>query len=727
MADEIGNIWVKLGLDTTGFVNGLKDANKQIVDIKKDMTANFGEISKSFTQTGKAMMAVGTAIVASLGAMVVSYAETGQEMEKLSAKTGFGVESLSELKYAMELTGASFDSLLMASKTMSSAIVDGSKSITRLGLSLTDLKSMKPEQQFDAIVDALRGVQDKTEQVALATDVFGRSAQQLLPYITANKTEIEALKKQAHELGLTFTDESAKAAGDVADKMETLKGALTGIKNTIAKVLLPVISNLITNLTNGLKPILEWIGNNQGMVNMFLGIGVAILGAGGALFAIGKLIPILIALKNAMTAASVAGIFLQGVTGVGLVKVIAGLAGAAIAIGIMNKMTKDATASFGEFGKKVEKEEEQITHLGEQVTQTVDEMLTNFRSLTDTMESLLQDQTSSLKDALDEQLSAESDAHQERLDNLSELEAANLKYLDDQLSLTVDGYQSQIDELDKTLDDESRAEKAARDAKRIADLRAQLAAATTQEEAVTAQKALAEEVANQAADLRRQGLEDAKRALRDQIDAAIKAAAITKQNQLDWWAEKKKAEDASFKNYSDNIDSQKTILDAALAVDKKRYEDDIAAFEKALSTKLTSLEAYVKAAAALQGQITNPAIPGASIPGIDERNTIEFNHQEGRTTDAEYFKALANLRLKYPLSGFASGGIVPGPTGSPQLAIVHGGEKINAVNTAAQGGSSGVNVNVYVAGSVVAERNLAQTVRDEFMKIQNRNVSLGFA
>lgn len=74
------------------------------------------------------------------------------------------------------------------------------------------------------------------------------------------------------------------------------------------------------------------------------------------------------------------------------------------------------------------------------------------------------------------------------------------------------------------------------------------------------------------------------------------------------------------------------------------------------------------------------------------------------------------------ISGYASGGIVPGGIGQPQLAMVHGGETIIPA-----GGGGGMNVVVNVAGSVIAERDLAQTLRRELLMIQDRNYSTGIA
>lgn len=44
--------------------------------------------------------------------------------------------------------------------------------------------------------------------------------------------------------------------------------------------------------------------------------------------------------------------------------------------------------------------------------------------------------------------------------------------------------------------------------------------------------------------------------------------------------------------------------------------------------------------------------------------------------------------------GFAAGGIVPGPTGAPMLAVVHGGEEFSGVGRSL-GGSTTINVSVH--------------------------------
>ncbi len=69
-------------------------------------------------------------------------------------------------------------------------------------------------------------------------------------------------------------------------------------------------------------------------------------------------------------------------------------------------------------------------------------------------------------------------------------------------------------------------------------------------------------------------------------------------------------------------------------------------------------------------------------------------------------------------------GAIPGPTGQPYLATVHGGEIISQPGRGA-GGS--VNVNIYNSGSVVTSQDLMTQIRREVLWAKSRNFNAGLA
>lgn len=76
-----------------------------------------------------------------------------------------------------------------------------------------------------------------------------------------------------------------------------------------------------------------------------------------------------------------------------------------------------------------------------------------------------------------------------------------------------------------------------------------------------------------------------------------------------------------------------------------------------------------------------------------------------------------------PLPKFQYGGVVPGPLGQPTPIIAHGGEMFLGENRA----MGGVTVNVTVQGSVIAERDLTEVIRQQLYDIRRHNVSLEMA
>lgn len=132
------------------------------------------------------------------------------------------------------------------------------------------------------------------------------------------------------------------------------------------------------------------------------------------------------------------------------------------------------------------------------------------------------------------------------------------------------------------------------------------------------------------------------------------------------------------------------------------------------------------AAAAIYG-LSKALGMGLGGGGVEEHWLTRYKNQyPGQPVPTE---APPPGKYWYPLTGggfglasLQHGGIVPGPIGQPVPIIAHGGEQFAGV-----GNTLGTTINVNVAGSVIAERDLAATIREEFLKIKNRNSTLGFA
>lgn len=336
----------------------MADDVKVRIKAEDKASANMKKISKSttamsanFKKAGMAMMAVGAGLVLAMGKMINSYGKAGDEVAKMAKRTGWGTEALSELRHAAELSGSSLSDIEKATKKMSVAVLDASDGLEtytrifdQLGVDFEALKEQKPEEQFWTIAGALADLEDHTMKVALAQKIFGRAGTALIPMLQDGEEAIISMRQEAHDLNLVFSEESAAAAEAFEDSKTRLKGAFTGISNSIAMVLMPKITGLITALTEKLKPAIEWLSEHPEWIK-WAAVASGLMLIGGAVMLI---VPKVVALIAAM-------ITLHSLMGpAGWAKMAAGLVIAAATI-----------AGLGIVAQKAFKGPEKITWTGE--------------------------------------------------------------------------------------------------------------------------------------------------------------------------------------------------------------------------------------------------------------------------------------------------------------------------------------------------------------------------
>lgn len=213
--------------------------------------------SGQFKAMGLAAAAAGTAVILVFKKMVKQYVETGDMIHKMALRTGFAAETLSELAYAADISGADITMLEKGVKKMSKTIVDagyGLETYLRvfrsLGLEIDDLMAMKPEQQFLTIGAAIADMENDTLRTAAAVDVFGRAGTMLLPFFAEGAEGIAKLRKEAHTLGIIFDEEAAAKAAKLKDAQTALKGSIQGVSIAILNDLIPVLTKVTKGMTD---------------------------------------------------------------------------------------------------------------------------------------------------------------------------------------------------------------------------------------------------------------------------------------------------------------------------------------------------------------------------------------------------------------------------------------------------------------------------------------------
>lgn len=283
------------------------------------------------TKAGALLTAAGAGAATGVLALAQAAADAGSAVDDMSQRTGVAVKFISEMRYATQMSGTSIEAFEKAVNAMSKALYGADeesktavKTLSNLGLSITGLKGMKPEQAFLAISDALSKVEDPTRRSALAMKVFGKSGTELIPMLSGGKAGIEEMMKAAERLGYSLSDENAKAAAELGDQIDAVKMSFGGLTTQIGLAVAGPLTDWAVWTRDQIPAATKWIKEHQGAI-----VTVGKLAAGAAVAGS--------ALTSFGIAATGVGLGLTQAVGAagGLMKAVGGMSGALRAAGMM--------------------------------------------------------------------------------------------------------------------------------------------------------------------------------------------------------------------------------------------------------------------------------------------------------------------------------------------------------------------------------------------------------
>ena len=184
------------------------------------------------------ILSVGGA-VAGIYEVVHATGEAGEKIKLLSERTGIGVESLQGLQYAAHLANVSSDELTQTlgflNRSLFAAKHGGGEAMTafqRLGIGMNQLQNLKADDAFGLIADSMKKISDPTERAALATQIFGRAGQRLIPVLIKGSANLRALNEEAAAFG-EFTEEDAENAAEYSESVKRLGAVFDGLKRAV--------------------------------------------------------------------------------------------------------------------------------------------------------------------------------------------------------------------------------------------------------------------------------------------------------------------------------------------------------------------------------------------------------------------------------------------------------------------------------------------------------------
>ena len=196
--------------DTTDKVKTLGKASEEAGEKAK---IGFGKIAVGATLAGAAAklgsmaiegaFAVAQKTVQSFGAAL----DMGGRLNDLADRTGLAVDRVLLLERAFQNAGVGADSLGPILNKMQKAIVDAEDGTSKaayafadLGLSLSQLRNLSPEEQLRTIGKAIAAIPDPAQRASTAMEIFGKSGGALNQVFANFDEEIETAKRQLGSL-----------------------------------------------------------------------------------------------------------------------------------------------------------------------------------------------------------------------------------------------------------------------------------------------------------------------------------------------------------------------------------------------------------------------------------------------------------------------------------------------------------------------------------------------
>ena len=164
---------------------GLKSAGGNIDNLEKK-TSKFGGAAKL---AALGVAGIGVAGVAVGVKLVGNFLKSADVIGKMSTATGVGIEELQELDFALCRRAAHIGTFEKGIQTFNKGLIDMAtkgtgpvkEGLDLIGIGFTDIKDLKPEEQFALITEAISKIEDPTEAAAAAQKLFGGAGKELAP------------------------------------------------------------------------------------------------------------------------------------------------------------------------------------------------------------------------------------------------------------------------------------------------------------------------------------------------------------------------------------------------------------------------------------------------------------------------------------------------------------------------------------------------------------------
>jgi len=210
----LGDLLLRLRMDTADLES---DSGKAAHIVERDMERMIVKASAAGALIGEAI----SKMTVKFTDLVKSTIEAGDQLSKLSTRSGFAVERLSELKFAGELADVSMTQIATSLGQFNKVLAEAQNENSKAGQTFmalgVDIKA-GPQAAFEQFIASINKLPDHEQKVAAMRLAFGRAGDALLPLIG----NLDETTDRARKLGIVMSEQLAKDSERFNDAMRTL-------------------------------------------------------------------------------------------------------------------------------------------------------------------------------------------------------------------------------------------------------------------------------------------------------------------------------------------------------------------------------------------------------------------------------------------------------------------------------------------------------------------------
>lgn len=241
---SLGTLAVNIVARTEKFTRGVSEA-----------MSGMGRLRSMAVAAGPAIAAGLAAGAAALVSFSRAEAQAIDRIGKFADSVNVGTEALMGLNHAAELNGVSSKMLETGLRNLEIRSSDAAMgtgeavgAFEELGISADKLNRLSADEKLLAIADAMQTVENHTDKVRIASDLFGSRNAELVNILRHGSQGLAEMRTEAAALGLALSRDQVAAVEASNDAIAKQEAAWKGVKMQMAAVTAPFFTALYEDL-----------------------------------------------------------------------------------------------------------------------------------------------------------------------------------------------------------------------------------------------------------------------------------------------------------------------------------------------------------------------------------------------------------------------------------------------------------------------------------------------